>query len=243
MLLSVQLYTVRDALAADLAGTLAKLKSFGLDYVELAGLGDHTVDEWKALLDENGLKVSAAHVGLDRFQNEFDAVVNEAKTLGYNYVVLPWVGSDVYADGWDKFAQSLIPYAERLKAEGLTMGYHNHAFEFENDGLDTFYAAVDADLLKAQLDLAWVKIGGADPAAYIEKYAGRLPLVHLKDFDPDKTPQWQPAGTGTMDFDAILAACAAAGVEFGSVELDESPGDPLDAVRESVAYFKSKGLQ
>lgn len=243
MRLSVQLYTVRDAISNDLQGTLAQLKETGLEYVELAGLGDYSLEEWKSALADNGLKVNASHVGLHLFQNDLDAVIAEAKELGYTYAVIPWLGSDIYSAGWDKVAESFLPYAEKLKENGLVLGYHNHDFEFAGNGLDLFYASAPADLLKAQLDLAWVKIGGADPVDYIQKYADRLPLVHLKDFDPTQKPQWVPAGQGVMDFDAILSATEAAGVEFGTIELDESPADPLDAVRASVQYFHSKGLK
>jgi sugar phosphate isomerase/epimerase len=241
MRLSVQLYTLRDALSQDLPGTLVKLRAIGLEYVELAGTYGASTDEWKRLLDQNGLKVSGSHVALDAL-NDLDAVIDDAKKLGFKYVIVPWVGQDVYSAGWDAFAKRLEPIGRRLKDAGLTLAYHNHAFEFENGGLDTFYATADSELVKAQLDLAWVQIGGASPVEYIRKMAGRVPLVHLKDYDPSKTPQWRPAGEGTVDFDAVLKACDEVGVEFGSIELDESPGDALDAVRTSYEFFKSKGL-
>ena len=242
MRLSVQLYTVRDALTADVGATLAKLKEMGLEYVELAGPFGKSAEEWKDMLDGVGLTATGSHVGMDILRDDLDGAIATAKTIGYSYVVLPWIGKDAYADGWDVFAKSLTPYGAKLKEAGLTLAYHNHAFEFENDGLDTFYAAADPDLVKAELDLAWVQIGGADPAGYVKKMAGRVPLVHLKDYDPTKTPQWRPAGQGVVDFDAILEACAEAGVEVGVIELDESPGDPLDAVKESVEFFRSKGV-
>jgi len=90
--------------------------------------------------------------------------------------------------------------------------------------------------------LAWVSIGGADPVDYIHRFADRTTQVHLKDYDPTKTPQWRPAGQGILDWDPIIAACLEAGVQYGSIELDESPGDPIEAVRESFNYFAAKGL-
>jgi len=243
MRLSVQLYTLRDPLEQDLAGTLSKVRQIGLEYVELAGTYGRSAEEWKTLLDAEGLKVSASHTGIDALRNDFDAVVRDAKTLGFNYVVVPWVNADDYKGDWTKLGKELEPYGRRLAEQGLTLAYHNHAFEFEGDGLDALYAATDKSALKAQLDLAWVKIGGQDPAAYLRKHADRTPLVHLKDYDATKKPQWTPAGQGTLDFDSVLAACQEAGVEFGSIELDESPGDPIDAVRQSFEFFSSKGLK
>lgn len=242
MRLSVQLYTVRDALTADVADTLAQLKEMGLDHVELAGTFGKSAEEWRSMLDDLGLTATGAHVGLDLLTGDLDAAIATAKTIGYSYVIIPWIGKKTYEAGWAAFGKSLSPIGKKLKDAALTLAYHNHAFEFENDGLDSFYAAADPELVKAELDLAWVKIGGADPAAYIQKMAGRVPLVHLKDYDPSKTPQWQPAGKGIMDFDAILTTCKEVGVEVGTIELDESAGDPLDAVKESVEFFRGKGL-
>jgi sugar phosphate isomerase/epimerase len=145
-------------------------------------------------------------------------------------------------DGWDQVGKSLEPIAAKVKEAGIRFAYHNHAHEFEGDGLDKFYAATDPELVLAELDLAWVHIGGQDPAAYLRKMGKRAPLVHLKDYDPNEKPQWRPAGTGVLDFDSILAACDELGVEYGAIELDESPGDPIDAVRQSYEFFKSKGL-
>jgi len=245
MRLSVQLYTVRDQLANDLEGTLQALKDMGLDYVELAGDYGRSAAEWAQLLGRIGLKVSGNHVGVDKIKSDLDGAIADAKTVGNPNIIIPWVGDDIRTMGWGEFGKSLIPYAAKVKDAGLTLAYHNHDFEFvmENGkvGLENFYEA--APDIQAELDLAWVKIGGGDPVAWVQARAGKVPCVHVKDFDPTKTPQWRPAGQGVQDFDAILPACEAAGVDFACVELDESPGDPLDAVRESVAYFHGKGLK
>ena len=242
MRLSVQLYTLRDPLAQDLAGTLKQVREIGLEYVELAGLNGKSAQEYKALLDDLGLKVSGAHIGVGDLTNNFEGTIADAKVLGIPTVIIPWMGAEEGANGWDKVGQALQPIGEKVKAEGLKFAYHNHAHEFEGGGLDALYAATDPSVVQAELDLAWVHIGGQDPAAYVRKYAGRIPAVHLKDYDPAQTPQWRPAGTGILDFDAILAACRETNIEFGVIELDQSPADPIDAVRESFEFFKSKGL-
>jgi len=242
MRLTVQLYTLRDPLSQDLPGTLAKVADIGLKYVEMAGMSGKTAEEWKTMLDGLGLKVSGAHIGLDAINEDFEGVVNDAKTLGFNFVIVPWVDASKYAGAWGGLGEALEEAGKRLAAEGLTLAYHNHAFEFEGDGLDALYAAASPEYLKAQLDLAWVKIGGADPVEYVTKMSGRVPCVHVKDYDPEQTPQWRPAGQGVMNWDEILPACEAAGVQFAGIELDESPGDPIEAVRESFEYFKGKGL-
>ncbi len=246
MRLSVQLYTVREALAQDYVGTLRKIKAIGLEYVEGAGnYGAETAAEGKAILDDLGLKASGSHVGLDRLQHHLDEVIEEHQTMDIPFVIVPYL---VEADRNDytKLAGILTPIGTKLKEKGLTLCYHNHDFEFQvqNDeaGLDVLYSKTNPNLVQAELDLAWVQIGGQDPAGYIRKYSNRTPLVHLKDFDPNATPRWKPAGQGVVDWDACLAACTEAGVQFGAIELDESPGDPLDAVRESFEFFYGKGL-
>jgi sugar phosphate isomerase/epimerase len=245
MRLSIQLYTVRDQLANDLEGTLQALKDMGLEYVELAGDYGLSAAEWATMLTKIGLKVSGNHVGVDQVKGDTDKVIADAKAVGNPNIIIPWVGDEIRSMGWAEFGRSLIPFAAKVKEAGLTLSYHNHDFEFVTEdgkpGLENFYAA--APEVSAELDLAWVKIGGGDPVSWVEAMAGRVPCVHVKDFDPTKSPQWRPAGQGIQDFDAILAACEKAGVDFACVELDESPGSPLEAVRESVEYFHGKGLK
>lgn len=248
MRLSVQLYTLRDPLSRDLRGTLEKVREIGFEYVELAGLQGQSAGEWRTMLSELGLQASGAHVPLDSLETDIDAVAEDAHALGIRYVIVPWIGEARYANGWDAFARTLEPLGRRLREKGLQLAYHNHAFEFtsvadDKNGLDLFYETADPELVKAQLDLAWVAIGGGNPAVYVRKLRDRVPLVHLKDYDPDATPQWVPGGKGKVDWIQCLHACDEVGVEFGAIELDESPGEPLDAVRESYRYFAERGLK
>ena len=241
MRLSVQLYTLRDPLAQDLEGTLAKVREIGLEYVELAGLNGRTATEWRELLEKLGLKVSGAHIGVDALRDDFEVTLHDCREIGIQTAIVPWIGPEAGEKGWDELGRSLEPIARKLDGEGLRFAYHNHAHEFEGDGLDKFYEATDPELVLAELDLAWVQIGGQDPAEYLRKLGRRAPLVHLKDYDPAQKPQWRPAGEGIVDWDAILAVCEEVGVEYGAIELDESPGDPLEAVRVSYEFFREKG--
>jgi sugar phosphate isomerase/epimerase len=247
MRLSLQLYTVRDQLAADPIGTLKKVREIGLEYVEGGGsFGGATPQEGRKILDDLGLKASGAHVGLDVLEGDLPKAIDAAKTFGYRYLIVPWIGGDVYASGWDKFGKRLEAIGAKAKDAGLTLCYHNHDFEFKNEGkpgLKVLFESSDPALVKSELDIAWVQIGGGDPATYIRELRSRLPLVHLKDFDPSQTPRWRPCGQGLVNWDACLAEIAAGDVEFGPIELDESPGDPIEAVRQSYEFFVSKGLR
>jgi sugar phosphate isomerase/epimerase len=244
MRVTLQLYTVRDPLSQDLVGTLRAIRDIGFEYVELAGDYGKSAAEWSDMLGELGLRVSGSHIGLDTLQSNLDGVIADAKTIGMPWIVLPWLGADQRAD-YAALGETLESIAQRLNAEGLGFAYHNHDFEFTKNeqgeyGLDELFAA--APSLQSELDLAWVKIGGADPADYLEKYRGRMAVVHGKDFDPARTPRWVPAGQGILGYDDLLPACLASGAEFIAVELDESPGDPLEASKASFEFYRSQGL-
>jgi sugar phosphate isomerase/epimerase len=247
MRLSLQLYTVRDHLEKDPAATYKAISEIGLEYVEGGGsFGAATAQEGRKLLDDFGLKASGSHIGIDRLESELGKVIEEVNVLGAKYVIVPWLNPEVYAQGWHGVAKRIEAIGHKVNEAGLTLAYHNHDFEFKTEGkpgLDVLFEATDPQAVKFELDLAWVQIGGRDPALYIERFRDRLPLVHLKDFDPDKTPRWQPGGQGIVDWDACLDQLAKSNVEFAPIELDESAIDPIEAVRQSVEFFKTKGLE
>jgi len=243
MRLSVQLYTLRQPLADDLAGTLKSVKDMGLEFVELAGYNGQSPTEFKKILDDVGLKASAGHWGLDSLQ-DVDQVCEDANILGCTYVVLPWIGEDKYLAGWVPFGKELEPLARAYSDRGFTFGYHNHAFEFRDTGSSSFAEMWDetADVLKAQLDLGWISVAGESPVAWIDKLGSRSPLVHLKDYSGNPEKWDAEAGTGVIDWDPILEACQMHGVQFGAIEMDHTPDEPVASVRRSVEFFRSKGL-
>ncbi|HVL40189.1 MAG TPA: TIM barrel protein [Fimbriimonadaceae bacterium] len=246
MKLSVQCYTLREEFARDPWGTFKALRAMGLNYVELAGTYGLSAQELKDGLDEIGLRVSGAHIGLAQLRSELHRVIADAHTLENPYVILPWVGPPDYEQGWDVLAKECELIAQRLADAGLKFAYHNHDFEFAlqdgTPGLDVFYASSDPSLVLAQLDLYWIKAGGGDPEGYIRKYKKRVPLVHLKDMSAGENPTFIEGGRGILDWDGILAACRDNNVEFGAIELDVCPNPPLESVRTSVEFFRGKGF-
>jgi sugar phosphate isomerase/epimerase len=246
MRLSIQLYTVRELLKQDVAGTLTSLKATGLNSVEMAGLYDVDLQDWKNLLAEIGLTVSGSHESLDSLENDLDNVIAKNKTLGNTHVICPYLNKDVYANGWAPVAKRFEVIATELQHEGLSFAYHNHDFEFQLEdgkpGLDVLYENSDPNLVKAQLDLAWILQGGQNPAAYVAKYASRIDSVHLKDTKLAGKHTDVVAGQGDVNWDETLAACLAAGVATGSVEMDNPPTEPLADVAASVAFFQARGL-
>lgn len=244
MRLTVQLYTLRQPMADDLTGTLKSIKDMGLEYVEPAGYNGLSASEFKAKLDEFGLKVSGAHWGLDALA-DVEQVSADARLFGCKHVVLPWINSDKYAQGWVEFGKELEPLARAYSDRGFTFSYHNHAFEFDRNEISTFKEMWEQteDILHAQLDLAWLAVGGEDPIAWINTLGPRASYVHLKEFSGNKESHDAIAGKGVLDWDGILAACEANNVEFGAIEMDHAPEEPIASVRQCVEFFHTKGIR
>lgn len=246
--ISVQLYTLRDAVSKDLGGTLKSLANIGFTGAELAGYGDlKTAAAVRKAFDDAGLTVSGMHVSLDVFKADTAAVIADAKTLGCANVILPYVDQSEFtsSEDWRQFAALCNGFGKQVVAAGLTFGYHNHDFEFKKfDGeyaMDTFLQHADPKAVKLELDLFWVSFAGLDAATYLKKAGSRVILVHLKDMTADK--KFAPVGTGTLDFAALTDAAAAAGVKWGVVEQDDCYGkDPLECVATSYANLKKLGI-
>ena len=245
---TLQMYTVRDDAARDLAGTLARVAEIGYVGVEIAGYAGATAEEYRALLDTNGLRAIGTHVGFDALRGDTARVIEDARLFGYQHVTVPWIGSP-YADSVDglrRLGSELAALSGALTDAGLTLCYHNHAFEFERreEGVIGFDALFDAaaGAVQVEMDTFWVKKGGEDPAAYLRKYAGRVPLAHLKDMSPEG--EFRPVGEGTIDYvGSLLPAAEDADVLYYIVEQDScATATPLESVRISFENLKRWGV-
>ena len=265
----LQLYTVRDEMAKSVPETLAAVKAMGYDYVEPAGLFGYSYADFKAELDKAGLKAICAHVPFAELKVDTEKVIAGYKSIGCECVAVPYLGEGERPG--DKDFDKVLAEIDRIGAVceslGVILVYHNHDFEFvkmENGmyGLDYMYATVPANHLQTELDTCWVKVGGEDPAAYIRKYAGRCPVVHLKDFEGSKSDSmyeligiekkadtsksnpfhFRPVGSGVQDFPAILEASVESGAKYVIVEQDQSYDTPcLEAAKSSRDYLKTLG--
>lgn len=246
--IALQLYTLRDRLAQDFMGTLEAVSRLGFHGVELAGnYGGHDGPALKAVLENLKLEVAGLHVPIDKLENDLDAQIDFALALGSKYLVCPWLAPERYANeaAWHQVFASLEKIALACKARGLRLGYHNHTFEFEQRvgselAFDALFAAVPDAIV--EFDIAWGHAGGIASADYVKKYAGRLPLLHVKDVRRDG------AGWATVELDrgevpvqASLEAGAASGVEWFVLEQDHSAGDALQSVATSVTFLRERG--
>lgn len=266
---ALQLYSVRGDLEADFLGTLCKVSEMGFDGVEFAGLYGYEPAQIKHWCDSLGLVSISAHVPLAEMLADIDKVIADYKTLGCEYIVVPYVTEERRPGGelFMQMVEEIRAIGQKAKDAGLVLLYHNHDFEFrklENGqcGLDYLYENIPADLLQTQLDQCWVKYAGYEPVEYLQKYSGRSPVVHLKDFfvqgkqegDPyaligldegekkaNTAFEFRPLGQGVQDIPAIIAASKAAGSKWLVVEQDNpSMGKtPLESAKMSIDYLNS----
>ena len=196
---ALQLYTVRNELKADFLGTLCKVREMGYDGVEFAGLNGYEPAQVKNWCDSLGLTPISAHVPLADMLADVDKVIADYKAVGCEYIVVPYVTAERRPGGelFMQMVEEIRAIGEKAKAAGLILLYHNHDFEFNKlpdgqIGLDYLYENIPADLLQTELDQCWVKYAGYEPVAYLEKYSGRSPVVHLKDFYVEGTQEGDP---------------------------------------------------
>jgi sugar phosphate isomerase/epimerase len=211
--IGLQLYTLRKPFAADPLGTLSRIRETGYDAVEFAAPLGSDFAGFAARMKDIGLDCPSAHVGLAEMAERPDEVLAMAATLGCRYLVMPYVMPD--QRDWTAVIATLGAFAERARGEGLRVAYHHHDFEFETaDGVrpfDRLVAETDPQFVDFELDVYWLTKGGEDPRAFIERMAGRVKLIHLKDALPDGG--MTDVGSGVLDFAALIAAADVAGAE------------------------------
>ncbi len=247
MQIAVQLYTVREQLAKDYAGTLKRVSDIGYTHAELAGLDGHSAAEVEAMLADTGLTPIAMHCLIEQLEADVNRAIDDVKTLGVDYLVCPYLPEErrkSEAD-WIATAGLLNTVGDACSKAGIQFCYHHHSFEYEKvgerTGLDLLFDETDPKCVKAELDTYWIRHGGEDPVQRIRGMVQRCPLMHLKDMMDDANRSFGELGAGTLDFDAIFDAARFAGTVWGIVEQDVCPGDPLDSLAKSYAYLKRTG--
>jgi sugar phosphate isomerase/epimerase len=240
--LSVQLYTVRDALSADLPGTLQRIADIGYTNVEAFGFVDNA-DELAAALRDAGLAAPSGHARLlDAGEQDLERIFHASVTIGLGTLIDPHIDEARWTTREDveAIARELSTLAPRAADHGLVLGYHNHAFEFSNriDGVSAYEVFADAlsDDVVLELDTYWVQVGGDDPVAIIGKYGDRVQFLHVKDGDGSHDDKQQVAvGNGIMPIREIIAAAPDA---LHVVELDDHEGDVFQAVADSYTFLE-----
>ena len=238
---SIQLYTLRDAVAQDLPGTIKKVADIGFAQVEPYNFVA-TATELGTALKENGLTAPSGHAPL--LSQDQDEIFAAARDLGINTVIDPMVPADLWQD-----AQNIQATAAKLNAAakkgaeyGIRVGYHNHAWELEptvegRTALEYFESLLDPEVV-LEVDTYWVAVGGQDPVDILAKLGDRVKFIHIKDgnLTTDSKAQ-QPAGQGKVPVLEVIAA--AKSLEVGVVEFDDYSGDIFDGIAQSLAYLNT----
>jgi sugar phosphate isomerase/epimerase len=241
--ISLQLYTVREQTAHDLPGTLRRISEIGYPAVEFAGYGGLSPEDLRKVIDDLGLRASGAHVPFDSWQNYPDTVIEDMHALNCTHAIVPIVPPEQREDEASvaSLAESFNRWGELCRSWGVTFSYHNHAFEFAPMGETTMWDVLlretDPALVYLELDLYWVRYGGADPETLLRDLGDRVSLVHLKDMAPDEQRSDLPVGEGTMPWPTLLSAADAAGVDWYVAEQD-NPRDSLEDVRISLQHLR-----
>lgn len=250
--ISLQLYSIRDYTGSDFAGAVQQVADIGYTHVELAGFGNlKTAEEARAALDDAGLKVSGAHVAMDRWKDP-EAMFDEADVLGNENLVIPWLAPESRtAEGYRQLGQLLAKAAAAGRKRGKRVAYHNHEFELQplsgangqQCGLDLLWSSTPADAVFAELDLFWLKVADVDPLAYLRRIGDRALLLHLKDQSKSDPRKFAEVGTGTLDFPAIMRAASSLNVRYAVVEQDDCYGtDSMQVARTCFENLQGMGL-
>lgn len=234
-MISIQLYTLRDVLEADLEGTLEALADIGYRTVELAGTYGRSATEFRALLDRNHLRATSAHVGFDGA--DVNQLIEDAKILGYHVADCAYANFSTIEE-WTAFAQRLDKAGEAFRKAGVKYGYHNHAHELQPIGgvrpIDVLAANTTPRNVHFEYDLYWVIKGGADPVKEYHRNFGRVLQFHVKDMTADGG--FADLGTGTIDFGSLFAQTWTGPMKQYIVENDQ-PVDPLVCAQRGFDYL------
>ncbi len=222
--IALQLYTVREELAADPAATLQQVADAGYRHVELAGLHDVSAERFEQMLDDAGLTALSAHEPADVLCNDPAPAIERARLFGYRHIACSFhFEQRDAADAYRRAAGDYDRIGKALSDAGMVFSYHNHGFEFERlasgvRGFDVIMNETDPQHVKSQLDVFWVQHGGEEPIARMRSLGDRVSQLHLKDMSPERN--FTEIGTGVVDLAAVVEAAGDTGAECMIVEQD-----------------------
>lgn len=241
----IQLWSVKEDMAADARGTLKQLSSFGYKQIESFN-GDQGIfwgmkpGEFKQYMTELGMTIVSSHCDINK---DFSKTVAEAAEVGLSYLICPYFGAQPKLDDFKKFADTLNKRGEECKKAGLRFAYHNHDYSFKTlEGQlpqDVMMQNTDPALVDFQLDIYWIVKAGMDPVAYLQKYPNRFRLCHVKDMASAEPMDSCDLGTGTIVFPKVLKVAAEQGMQYYIVEQEAFAGStPLKSAAADAKYMQ-----
>lgn len=264
--IGLQLYSVREFLPKDYAGTLKQLAAIGYQECEAAGFFNHSAAEVKQAMSDAGLRCVSAHYGLAQLKPDLDKILQYGKDLGLSYIIcsspmmrdpsrargLSWNATmeAVSLDDWKWNADQFNEIGRKMQDAGIQFGYHNHFVEFhQKEGgvrpYDIILANTDPKLVTMEMDVGWVVIGGAKPETYLRKYPRRFTQLHVKQFKlegwkPGEEPVSTEMNQGSLDYKSIFAAAKHASIRHIYVEQEAFPDMPaMQALKVDADWLKA----
>ena len=251
MPIGLQLYSVRAQLPKDFDGTLHQLSAEGYKVMEAAGYFNKTAVEWKHSMEAAGLRCVSTHHSLADLKSKLNELIEYGHAIGLEYMICSWAGmhrdparkGELTLDDWRWVADQFNEIGAKVKAAGMTFGYHNHTIEFRSeDGLmfyDELLKRTDPKLVAMEMDCGWVVAGGAAPVHYLSQSPERFPLLHVKDLVKEPDGKWKNVvmGKGTIDYHPIFKA--ATGLKYYFIEQEEFTGDPLSELQQDAQFMQS----
>lgn len=260
--IGIQLFTLREQLLKDVQGTIAQVAKIGYQQVETfyGYPGANAAKEFwgldakafKSLLKANNLSSPAGHYNCTAFltdggEDVLKAQIETAAIVGQKYFIIPGLPTNIRQNGtlddYKNMAAKFNRAAELSKAHGLKLGYHNHNFEFKdqgngNTGYHILLKETDPALVSFELDLFWAINAGLDPVKMFRENPGRFRMWHVKDMDSADKSVYTEVGTGIIPFKAIFAEAKLSGMEYLFIEQDVIKIDPYQSISESLNYVK-----
>jgi sugar phosphate isomerase/epimerase len=247
--IAVQLYTLRDFTKTpqEFSTTIKRVREIGYNAVELAGTAGLSPAEVAMMVRDAGLQICSSHESMEMILKHPQQVADRLGEFGITHAVYAYPTGVDFTDAThvDTLIAGLDAAGAVLHRAGMTLCYHNHALEyFRRDGrtvLDDLFARTAPEHLQAELDIHWVQAGGGDPVETCRRLAGRLPLLHVKDFSVTAhgERQFAEVGRGNLNIPEILAAAEAAGCQWFIVEQDTCPNDPFECIAGSLDYLNT----
>jgi sugar phosphate isomerase/epimerase len=256
--ISIQLYSVRDDMAKDAAGTIAALAKMGFRNVEGFGLGDGNifgmpVADFKKILIQNGISMPSCHTFLKKEMFDaagkpadgFKKLIDDAALFGIKYLIHPWILPEMRtAETIKQIAGWLNAGSELAQKQGINMSYHNHDFEFTEKATDgrllyeVLLQETDPKLVKLQMDIYWVAKANYQPIDWLNLYPNRFKLFHVKDMAADEKRETIEVGDGIINFQNIFNIATKLGVEYYVIELEHYRTTPMQGIEKSIKALK-----
>lgn len=252
MQIGAQFYTVRNQCQTleDFALTLRKVADIGYKNVQISGTCPYEAEWLKEQLAANDLRCVLTHIPVPRLVGETQQVIADHHVFGCEHIGLGWYAfnEDKPEESYANFMATFPRVAQEIRDGGRYFMYHNHDNEFKlapgskQIVLEKLAQDIPADVMGFTLDTFWIQAGGGDPAQWVEKLAGRVPVIHLKDYAYGR--RMAVVGEGNINFDRVFEKAEKSGTKYMLVEQDDCNGeDPIECLRRSYEYLKACGFR